>query len=144
MLEKIKAILFQKYPQTDCRWIFLSAFGPDNKILVSTWVLYADKSIEDALDTIYHGVVEKKEGIQTIVIDVVTETREIMDLSEIQELSVKEYGVAIVEWKKSWVILPDTKWVENFSQWIQLVNQKNWLSGNAKIFVFKTDRIIVS
>ena len=60
-------------------------------------MLYADKSIEDALDTIYHGVVEKKEGIQTIVIDVVTETREIMDLSEIQELSVKEYGVAIVE-----------------------------------------------
>lgn len=144
MLEKIREVLFQKYQKSDCKWVFLSAFWSQNEILVSTWVLYADKSLDDVLDTIYRGVVWKQNDIQTVVVDVVTETKEIMDLSEIQGLSVKEYWIAIIEWNKSGVILPNTKWVNDFATWIKLINEKNWLSWNAKIYVFKTDRIIVS
>lgn len=144
MLEKIKTILFQKYAKTDSRWIFLSSFGENNQILDSTWVVYADKSLEDILDTIYHWVIEKRQWIKFVVLDVVTEYREIMDLSEMQGLSVKDYGIIVVEDNKSWAILPNTKWVTDLSQCIQLIESKNWLSWNAKIVVFKTDRIMVN
>lgn len=144
MLEKIKQVLFQKYPKTDLRWVFLSSFGEYNQILDSTWVVYADKSLEDILETIYHGVIEKRQWVKFVVLDVVTEYREIMDLSEMQNLSVKDYGVIVVEDNKSGAILPNTKWVTDLSQCIQLIESKNWLSWNAKIVVFKTDRIIVN
>ena len=144
MLEKIKTILFQKYAKTDSRWIFLSSFGENNQILDSTWVVYADKSLEDILDTIYHWVIEKRQWIKFVVLDVVTEYREIMDLSEMQDLSVKDYGIIVVEDNKSWAILPNTKWVTDLSQCIQLIESKNWLSWDAKIVVFQTDRIVVS
>ena len=144
MLEKIKAVLFQKYPKTDLRWVFLSSFGENNQVLDSTWVVYADKSLEDILETIYHGVIEKRQWVKFVVLDVVTEYREIMDLSEMQNLSVKDYGVIVVEDNKSGAILPNTKWVTDLSQCIQLIESKNWLSWNAKIVVFKTDRIIVN
>ena len=144
MLEKIKAVLFQKYPKTDLRWVFLSSFGDNNQVLDSTWVVYADKSLEDILETIYHGVIEKRQWVKFVVLDVVTEYREIMDLSEMQNLSVKDYGVIVVEDNKSGAILPNTKWVTDLSQCIQLIESKNWLSWNAKIVVFKTDRIIVN
>lgn len=144
MLEKIKQVLFQKYPKTDLRWVFLSSFGENNQILDSTWVVYADKSLEDILETIYHGVIEKRQWVKFVVLDVVTEYREIMDLSEMQNLSVKDYGVIVVEDNKSGAILPNTKWVTDLSQCIQLIESKNWLSWNAKIVVFKTDRIIVN
>jgi hypothetical protein len=61
-----------------------------------------------------------------------------------QNLSVKDYGVIVVEDNKSGAILPNTKWVTDLSQCIQLIESKNWLSWNAKIVVFKTDRIIVN
>jgi len=144
MLEKIKAVLFQKYPKTDLRWVFLSSFGENNQVLDSTWVVYADKSLEDILETIYHGVIEKRQWVKFVVLDVVTEYREIMDLSEMQNLSVKDYGVIVVEDAKSGAILPNTKWVTDFSQCVQLIESKNWLSWNAKIVVFKTDRMIVN
>ena len=144
MLEKIKQVLFQKYPKTDLRWVFLSSFGENNQILDSTWVVYADKSLEDILETIYHGVIEKRQWVKFVVLDVVTEYREIMDLSEMQNLSVKDYGVIVVEDNKSWAILPNTKWVTDLSQCIQLIESKNWLSWDAKIVVFQTDRIVVS
>ena len=86
MLEKIKAVLFQKYAKTDLRWIFLSSFGENNQVLDSTWVVYADKSLEDILETIYHGVIEKRQWVKYVVLDVVTEYREIMDLDEMQNL----------------------------------------------------------
>lgn len=144
MLEKIKAVLFQKYAKTDLRWIFLSSFDENNQILDSTWVVYADKSLEDILDTIYHWVIEKRQWIKFVVLDVVTEYREIMDLAEMQNLSVKDYGVIVVEDSKSWAILPNTKWVTDLSQCIQLIESKNWLSWNAKIVIFQTDRIVVN
>ena len=144
MLEKIKAVLFQKYAKTDLRWIFLSSFDENNQILDSTWVVYADKSLEDILDTIYHWVIEKRQWIKFVVLDVVTEYREIMDLVEMQNLSVKDYGVIVVEDSKSWAILPNTKWVTDLSQCIQLIESKNWLSWNAKIVIFQTDRIVVN
>ncbi len=143
MLEKIKKIVFQKYAKTDCKWVFISAFSDNWQVAASAWALHADKSLEDALDTIYRWVIEKNSVVSHIVVDIVLEYKEIMDMSEIQSLSVKEYWVAIVEGNKSWAILPDTKGVSDFAQWIKLVSEKNWLSWNAKILVFKTDRMVI-
>lgn len=144
MLEKIKNAIFAKYPKTDCRWVFLSAFGQNNEILVSTWVMYPDKSLDDVLNTIYYGLIDKKPGLKTVAVDIVTQVREITDVAEIQTISVKDFGIAVVESMKSWVLLPNTKWVTDPMQWIQFIKQKNNLSGNAKILVFNTDRIVVS
>ena len=144
MLEKIKNAIFAKYPKTDCRWVFLSAFGQNNEVLVSTWVLYPDKSLDDVLNTIYYWLIDKKPGLQTVVADIVTEVKEISDVAEIQTISVKDYGIAVVENMKSGVLLPNTKWVTDPMQWIQYVKQKNSLSWNAKILTFKTERFVIN
>jgi hypothetical protein len=144
MLEKIKKIVFEKYWKLDDKWIFISAFWDNNQVLLSTWVLYSNKSMEDTIDTIYHWLVEKIQWIKTVIIDVVVETKEVFDISELNWIWLKEWWVALVTDKKSGVILPDVKWVLDFSQGIQLIKAKNGLEWNAKILIFRTDRFIVS
>ena len=40
-------------------------------------------------------------------------------------------------------MLPNTEWVTNVTQAIQLIKQKDSLQWNAKIIKFHTDRILV-
>jgi len=144
MLDKIKEIVFEKYGKLDDKWIFISVFWNDDKILLSTWVLFSNKSMEDTIDTIYHWLVEKIQWIKTVAVDVVIDTKEVFDVSELYGIGLNEWWIALITDKKSGVILPNTKWVLDFSQWIKLIKQKNWLEWNAKILIFKTDRLVVS
>ena len=144
MLEKIKNAVFVKYKKEDIFWIFLSVFDENNKLLMSNGSFYTDKVLDNILDTLYHGLVEKYKNIAYIVVDIITDEEEITDISKINEISLQEYWLAVIAGDKYWIMLPNTEWVANVAQAIQLIKQKDSLQWNAKIIKFHTDRIICS
>ena len=143
MLEKIKEAVFAKYKKEDIYWVFISVFDENNKLLMSNWVLYTDKVLDNILDTLYHWLVEKYKDISYVVIDVVLDEEEIFDVSKINEISLQEYWIAVIAWDQYGVVLPNTVWVTNVTQALQIAKQKDSLQWNAKLVKFHTDRILV-
>ena len=143
MLEKIKEAVFAEYKKEDCKWVFISVFDENNKLLMSNWALYTDKVLDNILDTLYHWLVEKYKNVAYIVVDIITDEEEITDVSKINEISLQEYWLAVIAGDKYWVMLPDTAWVLNVTQAVQLIKQKDSLQWNEKIVKFHTDRILV-
>lgn len=142
-MEKIKNAVFAKYKKEDCKWVFLSVFDADDKLLMSNGVFYTDKVLDNILDTLYHWLVEKYRDISYIVVDVILDEEEIVDVSKINEIPLQEYWVAVIAGNKYWVMLPNTAWVTGAIQALQLIKQKDSLQWNAKIVKFHTDRILV-
>ena len=143
MLEKIKEAVFAKYKKEDCKWIFLSVFDENNKLLMSNGAFYTDKVLDNILDTLYHGLVEKYKNVAYIMVDIIVDEEEITDVSKINEISLQEYWLAVIAGDKYWVMLPDTAWVTDVTQALQLIKQKDSLQWNAKVIKFHTDRILV-
>ena len=144
MLEKIKNAVFAKYKKEDIFWIFLSVFDENNKLLMSNGSFYTDKVLDNILDTLYHWLVEKYKNIAYIVVDLILDEEELTDVSKINEISLQEYGIAIIAGDKYGVMLPNTVWVKNAIQAVQLIKQKDSLEWNARILKFHTDRIVCS
>ncbi|HKL43856.1 MAG TPA: AMMECR1 domain-containing protein [Candidatus Absconditabacterales bacterium] len=142
MLEKIKKVVFSKYKKTDTNGIFFSALDKDNNLILSNGVVFSDKSLEQTIETIYHGLIEKHKNIETIIIDIVIDTKEITNPKEIQNISLQEYGLLLITENKSGILLPNTEGVENISTALKIIKEKNGLEGNAKITTFQTDRFI--
>ncbi len=143
MLDKIKEAIFKKYKKTDNKWLFISAFDDKNTLLMSNGVVSSDKELEQLIDTIYHGLVEKHKDITNILVDVVSETQEVTDMKEIQSISLAEYWLVLTAWTKAWVLLPDTTGIINIATALKTIKEKNWLEWNANITKFKTDRFSV-
>lgn len=143
MLEKIKEAVFATYKKEDCKWVFISVFDENNKLLMSNGAFYTDKVLDNILDTLYHGLVEKYKNTAYIIVDIIVDEEEITDVSKINEISLQEYWLAVIAGDKYWVMLPNTEWVANVTQAIQLIKQKDSLQWNAKIIKFHTDRILV-
>ena len=143
MLEKIKEAVFAKYKKEDCKWVFISVFDENDKLLMSNGAFYTDKVLDNILDTLYHWLVEKYKNVAYIVVDIITDEEEIVDVSKINEISLQEFWLAVIAGDKYWVMLPDTAWVSNVTQALQLIKQKDSLQWNAKIVKFHTDRILV-
>ena len=143
MLEKIKKVVFSKYKKTDTNGIFFSALDKDNNLILSNGVVFSDKSLEQTIETIYHWLIEKHKNIETIIIDIVIDTKEITNPKEIQNISLQEYWLLLITENKSWILLPNTEGVENISTALKIIKEKNWLEWNAKITTFQTDRFAV-
>ena len=143
MLEKIKNAVFAKYKKEDIKGAFLSVFDENNKLLMSNGTFYTDKVLDSLLDTLYNWLVEQHKNIWYIVVDIVLDEEEVLDVSKINEISLQEYGLAVVAGDKYGVMLPNTAWVTNVIQALQLVKQRDWLHWNAKIIKFHTDRLLV-
>lgn len=143
MLEKIKNAIFTKYKKEDIKGVFLSVFDENNKLLMSNGTFYTDKVLDSLLDTLYHWLVENHKNIAYITVDVVINEEELTDVSKINEIPLQQYWIAVIAGAKYWVILPNTAWVTNSLQALQLIKQKDSLEWNAKIVKFQTDRILV-
>ena len=143
MLEKIKNVVFAKYKKEDIHWAFLSVFDENNKMLMSNGAFYTDKVLDSLLDTLYHWLVENHKNVSYIVVDIVINPEEIMDVSKINEIPLNQFWIAVIAGDKYGVMLPNTAWVTNTLQALQLIKQKDKLGWNAKIVKFQTDRILV-
>ncbi len=143
MLDKIKESIFQKYKRDEIRWIFFSLFGEKGQLLMSNWVFYTDKSLDELIDTLYHGLIEKHKNISNIVIDMIQDYEEIENIKDIANISTKDFWLLLNTKNKSGILLPDTKWIENIQQAIAIIKKKNWLGWNAQIIKFTTDKFII-
>jgi hypothetical protein len=146
MIEKIKAELFKKYKNDDVKWLFFSLFDAKNNLLFSNGVLKTDKGMDKLVDTLYYWLMDKISWVKIVVIDVVLSYVQETDLQKLLLYSVKDYGFCLI-WvidQKTWVVLPDTKWISDVKQALWYIKQKNWISSNVEIYSFKTDRIVIS
>lgn len=143
MLDKIKKSIFKKYKKNEIRWIFFSVFDNKWDLLISNWVFYTDKSLDELITTLYHWLIEKNTNIWNIIVDIILETNELKSPNEIQNLSLKDFWILLSSENKSGILLPNTKWVNNIQEWLKIIKEKNNLSGNVQIIKFKTDRFAI-
>lgn len=146
MREKIKEGLFQQYNPEEKKWLFLSGFSKEKKLLVSEWVVSSEKPLHELIDALYVWYIESKiEDILYVCCDVVTDLIEITDGAEIVTKSPEERGFAVVskETGQSWVILPATSWVTDARSALFYLKKKYAVEGKAEVAVFRTNRIII-
>ena len=143
MLAKIKESIFQKYKKDEIRWIFFSIFDDKNLLLLSNWVFYTEKPLEELINTIYHWLIEKYKNISNIVVDIILDSEEVTSSEEIKNISIKDFWIILTDKNKSWILLPNIKWINNIQEWLKAIKEKNNLSGNVKITKFKTDRFSI-
>lgn len=145
MIEKLKDALEKKYKLRETKWLFVSGFDKDWKLQYSQWVVESDQPLEELIAQLYTKFVEPVQDTKVITLDVVTTLFEETNIAKIPTTTPKLYGFAIVDdTGDTWVILPWTKGVADAKHALYLIKEKYWVSGKVKIFVFTTDRILVT
>lgn len=144
MLDKIKQSIFQRYKKDEIRWIFFSVFNEKWDLIMSNWVFHTDKALDELINTLYHWLIEKHTNVWNIVVDIILEYTNINSPEEIKEISLKNFWILLSNNTKSWILLPDTKWVNNIQEWLKVIKEKNDLSWNVQITKFKTDRFCIN
>lgn len=143
MLDKIKQAIFQKYKKTDNKWIFLSAISDKNELLISSGTIFSDKELEKLVETLYHWLIENYNNISHIIIDIVTDIQEVKQITEIQNISLKDNGLLVTSEKKSGILLPNTTGITDIALALKAIKQKNNLEWKTIISKFQTDRIAI-
>ena len=145
MLEKMQQALEKKYKLRETKWLFVSGFDKDGKLQYSQGIVETDKPLEELIKTMFTKFVEPVKDTKVMTLDVVTTLFEETNITKIPTTSPKLYWFAIVdESGKTWVILPWTKGVADAKHALFLIKQKYNVQGKVKIFVFTTDRILVT
>ena len=146
MLDQIKSALAKYCKPEEKKWLFFSLFDVNGKLLASHGAVETDKNINQFTDLIYNGLLAKQEHLtKTVVIDIIQSYIQETDVNKLLSLPTKDYGVFLVnnETKKSWAILPSTKWVNDIKTALGLIKQKYGISGNVRMYSFRTERITI-
>ena len=146
MLEEIKKLIYSKYKPDDKFWIFFSLFDGKWKLLISNWVLTTDKTLEDIINLLYNWMIKKEESkTEHIIIDVVNEITEQKDIASFLQMDPKTNWVLLAEtqWWKTWVILPNTKWVTSMKQAIAWIKSKYQLQWDVTISTFTVNELVL-
>lgn len=145
MLEKIKKAIAARYKLDDTKGVFLSVFDTKGVLLTSQGVLHTDKSLESVIEKLYKSFVEDLKKVGLITIDIVTSLFEETNISKIPTTSVKQYGFYVIDGNnKSGVTLPNTKGIADAKNSLYVLKQKYGISGKVKVFLFTTDRLMVT
>lgn len=146
MLEEIKKLIYSKYNPEDRIWLFFSLFDDKWNILLSNWVLTTDRTVEDMVNLLYNWIL-KKEISRTgyIIIDVVKEVTEQKDVNAFLNMDPKVNWVLLIEtsWQKTWVILPNMKWVTSMKQAVAWIKSKYQLQWDVTISTFTVDELVL-
>jgi len=145
MLETIKTKILEKYKPDEKRGLFLSLFDKDNLLLTSNGVLSTDKPLDQLIDLLYHGIVEKYPNCTYIVADFPGALKLQKDAATLLKSSVVEQGICLIssDDTKSGVLLPGTPGVNDMKTAITLVKEKFGLTGNVQIYTFPSDKIMI-
>ncbi len=145
MLEKIKEMIEKKYKLRDTKWLFVSGFDATWKLLFSEWVVESDNTLDKTIESLYKAHIEPVQWIKVLTLDVVTTLYEETNISKIPVITPKLYWFALVDDRGiNWVILPWTKWVADAKHALYLIKQKYAVQWKVKIYVFTTDRLLVT
>lgn len=145
MLEKIKEMIEKKYKLRDTKWLFVSGFDATWKLLFSEWIVEADDTLDKTIEALYKAHIEPVKWVKVLTLDVVTTLYEETNISKIPIITPKLYWFALVDdHGTNWVILPWTKWVADAKHALYLIKQKYNVQWKVKIYVFTTDRLLVT
>ena len=146
MLEKIKELIYNKYKPEDKIWLFFSLFDEKWNLLISNGVLTTDKSLEDMINLLYNWILKKSESkTKHIIIDVINQITEQKDVNTFLNMDPKTNWVLLTEtqWNKTWLILPNTKWITSMKQAIAWIKSKYQLQWDVTISTFTVDELIL-
>ena len=145
MLEQIKQMIEKKYKLRDTKWLLVSWFDATGKLLFSEWIVETDLPLEDTISTLYKKHIEPIKWVKVLTLDVVTTVFEETNIGKIPTTSPKLYGFAVIDdHGTTGIILPGTKWVADAKHALYLIKQKYAIQGKVKIFLFTTDRLLVT
>ena len=146
MLEEIKKLIYSKYKPEDKIWLFFSLFDENWNLLISNGVLTTDKTLEDMINLLYNWILKKSESkTKHIIIDVINQITEQKDVNAFLNMDPKTNWVLLTEtqWNKTWLILPNTKWITSMKQAIAWIKSKYQLQWDVTISTFTVDELVL-
>lgn len=146
MLEEIKKLIYSKYKPEDKVWVFFSLFDGKWKLLISNWVLSTDKSLEEIINLLYNWILKKQESqTKHIIIDIINSIIEQKDANAFLNMDPKTNWVLLAEtnWEKTWIILPNTKWVTSMKQAVAAIKSKYKLEWDVTISTFTVNELVL-
>lgn len=146
MLEEIKKLIYSKYKAEEKIWLFFSLFDNKWKLLISNGVITTDKTLEDMTNLLYNGILKKQESkTKHIIIDIVNEITEQKDVNTFLNMDPKTNWVLLAEtsWEKTWIMLPNMKWISSMKQAVAWIKSKYQLQWDVTISTFTVDELIL-
>ena len=126
------------------KWVVIT-WIKNKKVVFEKWIIFTDKTIDDNIWILFKKYISKSD-IDTLLIDIVENTKEIKSSDELTKIDFKKQWVFIWDekYEDKWMfILPDTKWIESISQVIKIAKKKvSFSSSVIYFFSFSTKRIV--
>ena len=125
MLQEIKNLIYSKYKAEDKIWLFFSIFDENWALIDSTWVVSTDKTLEELINLLYEGKIKQHENkVKHVIIDIVEEILPQTDINAFLQMDPKTNWVILSEttWDKTWVILPNMKWITSMKHRTHMIN----------------------
>ena len=147
MLQEIKNLIYSKYKAEDKIWLFFSIFDENWTLIDSTWVVSTDKTLEELVNLLYEGKIKQHENkVKHVIIDIVKEILPQTDINAFLQMNPKTNWVILSEtaWEKTWVILPNMKWITSMKQAIAWIKSKYQLQWDVTISTFTVDELILN
>lgn len=147
MLEEIKKLIYSKYKPEDKIWLFFSLFDEKWTLLISNGVLTTDKTLEEMINLLYKWILSKQESkTKHIIIDIINWITEQKDIAAFLNMDPKTNWVLLTETtgNKTWVILPNMKWITSMKQAIAWIKQKYQLQWDVTISTFTVNELILN
>ena len=146
MLEEIKKLIYTKYKAEDKTWVFFSLFDDKWNLIASNGVLTTDKTLEEMINILYNWIIKKEEAkAKHVVIDIVNKITEQKDVNVFLQMDPKTNWVLLAEttWNKTWVMLPNIKWITSMKQAIAWIKSKYQLQWDVTISTFTVNELIL-
>ena len=146
MLEEIKKIIYTKYKAEDKIWVFFSLFDDKWNLLTSNGVLTTDKTLEEMINILYNWIIKKEEAkAKHVIIDIINQITEQKDVNAFLQMDPKTNWVLLAEttWNKTWVMLPNIKWITSMKQAIAWIKSKYQLQWDVAISTFTVNELIL-
>ena len=147
MLEEIKKLIYSKYKAEDKIWLFFSLFDDKWNLITSNWVLTTDKPLEEMINLLYNWIIKKEEAkTKHVIIDIVNQIIEQKDVNTFLQMDPKTNWVLLAEttWNKTWVMLPNMKWITSMKQAVAWIKSKYQLQWDATISTFTVTELTLN
>lgn len=147
MIDRLLSSLPKWYTLDSKVWVFLSWYSDQRKLLQSQGVVTSDTDLWSMMQSLwdsYFQEIEKK--VDTVAMDIVTDTVEIHDLTTLGQYDIQEFGFVMLDTddQLSGVILPNTLWITDAKHALRAMKQKYALHGKVEVIAFRTQRIILA
>lgn len=142
-IENIKKKLNESYDINQKWWVVVSWFENENTLSFCKWIIFSDEKISINLHRIYTDYILANKKIKILVIDIITNIKEIKTVDELKKIDLLNQWIFIWDTKNNngWFVLPDTKWVDSIKKALDAIKSKiKFSSKQVNIYTFNTKR----